>query len=179
MFTDQDGTTHWEAHGAEAEHGFNFMAQLHGSDVENAVWVVPGSHRWGHLDIPQLVAAHGERLPGAVPMVCAAGDVAIANRNALHCSYPNRSDRTRITLNFGFHKRAAVDAARGADGAPRYEPAEVDRKSRAIALAAAARATHFPAERRFVYKPAAADPPAWAGWDETAREVFAGCKIGL
>ena len=35
----------------------------------------------------------------------------IANRNALHCSYPNRSRRTRITLNFGFHKRSAVLAA--------------------------------------------------------------------
>ena len=87
------------------------MAQLHGSTAENAVWVLPRSHRWGHLDIPQIIAQHGERVPGALPLITNPGDVAMCNRNCLHCSYPNTSDRTRITLNFGFHKRSAVDAA--------------------------------------------------------------------
>ena len=49
--------------------------QLHGSTAANAVWILPGSHRWGHLDIPQMVATHGERLPTAVPMISEPGDV--------------------------------------------------------------------------------------------------------
>jgi ectoine hydroxylase-related dioxygenase (phytanoyl-CoA dioxygenase family) len=137
--TDQDGTTHWEAFGANAEHGFNFMAQLHGSTADNAVWALPRSHRWGHLDIPQLVAQHGERVPGALPMITSPGDVVICNRNALHCSYPNTSDRSRITLNFGFHKRSAVDAAGDALRLPGADTstlraAEIDRRCRAIPL---------------------------------------------
>jgi ectoine hydroxylase-related dioxygenase (phytanoyl-CoA dioxygenase family) len=137
--TDQDGTTHWEDFGAKAEHGFNFMAQLHGSTADNAVWVLPGSHRWGHLDIPQIIAQHGERVPGALPMITSPGDVVICNRNALHCSYPNTSDQTRITLNFGFHKRSAVDAAGDALRLPGADTstlraAEIDRRCRAIPL---------------------------------------------
>ena len=136
-----DGTTHWEAHREKAEHGFNYMAQLHGSTAENAVWVLPRSHRWGHLDIPQIIAQHGERVPGALPLVTEPGDVAMCNRNCLHCSYPNTSDRTRITLNFGFHKRSAVDAAgellrlpNGPDTVAEGDEvaAEIDRRCRAI-----------------------------------------------
>ena len=59
------------------------MAQLHGSTAENAVWVLPRSHRWGHLDIPQMIAQHGERVPGALPLVTEPGDVAMCNRNCL------------------------------------------------------------------------------------------------
>lgn len=137
--TDQDGTTHWEAFGDRAEHGFNFMAQLHGSTAENAVWVLPRSHRWGHLDIPQIIAQHGERVPGALPMITSPGDVVICNRNALHCSYPNTSDRTRITLNFGFHKRSAVNAAGDMLRLPGSDTSaeraiEIDRRCRAIPL---------------------------------------------
>ena len=33
-----------------------------GSTADNAVWVLPRSHRWGHLDIPQIIAQHGERV---------------------------------------------------------------------------------------------------------------------
>lgn len=125
--------------GDKAEHGFNFMAQLHGSTAENAVWAVPGSHRWGHLDIPQIIAEHGERLPGALPMITEPGDVVICNRNALHCSYPNISDRTRITMNFGFHKRSAVDAAGEQVHLPDVDTdeqraAEIERRCRAIPM---------------------------------------------
>ena len=119
------------------------MAQLHGSTAENAVWVLPRSHRWGHLDIPQIIAQHGERVPGALPLITNPGDVAMCNRNCLHCSYPNTSDRTRITLNFGFHKRSAVDAAgellrlpNGPDTVAEGDevPAEIDRRCRAIPM---------------------------------------------
>ena len=84
----------------------------------------------GHLDIPQIVGQHGERIPGALPMITSPGDVVICNRNALHCSYPNTSDRERVTLNFGFHRRSAVDAAKIGENA-----LEIDRRCRAIPLA--------------------------------------------
>ena len=67
----------------------------------------------------------------------------MCNRNCLHCSYPNTSDRTRITLNFGFHKRSAVDAAgellrlpNGPDTVAEGDevPAEIDRRCRAIPM---------------------------------------------
>ena len=113
----QDGSTHWGVQHPPAgwpaaapfpDHGFNFLAQLFGQTAENGVWVVPGTHRSGRLDVAALVAAHGERLPGAVPTVAAAGDVVMQNRNALHGSFANTSAQRRVTLNFGFHPRHAV-----------------------------------------------------------------------
>ena len=71
----QDGLTHWNSPDwDQGSHGFNFMAQLYGCTPANGVWVVPGSHKLGKADIPALVAAAGsERLPDAVPIVCAPG----------------------------------------------------------------------------------------------------------
>ena len=84
-----DGTTHWDKE--HPEHGFNFMCQLYTSTAENGVWAVPKTHRQGKIDIIELVQQHGDRLPGAVPMVMEPGDVCIANRNVLHGSFPNVS----------------------------------------------------------------------------------------
>ena len=72
----QDGTTHWDSpdwdHGA---HGFNFMTQLYPSTAANGVWVLPGSHKRGKSDIRKMVAESGsDRIEGAVPMLCDAGD---------------------------------------------------------------------------------------------------------
>ena len=71
----QDGTTHWDSpEWDQGIHGFNFMAQLYGCTAANGVWVVPGSHKLGKIDIAALVAKAGsERLPDAVPMICPAG----------------------------------------------------------------------------------------------------------
>ena len=45
------------------------MGQLYGCTAANGVWVVPGSHKLGKIDIKQWVAEAGtERLPEAVPM---------------------------------------------------------------------------------------------------------------
>ena len=73
----QDGTTHWgRANWDENIHGFNFMAQLCRTTPENALWVVPGSHKLGKIDIKARVDAVGtDRLPDAVPMLCEPGDV--------------------------------------------------------------------------------------------------------
>ena len=51
----QDGNTHWESENFdEGIHGFNFMAQVYGSTAVNGVWVKPGSHKVGKIDIKQL-----------------------------------------------------------------------------------------------------------------------------
>ena len=65
----QDGTRLWEHPAWNQEtHGFNFMAQLDATDGGNALWVVPGTHRLGKLDIAAVVERNGgaERLHDAV-----------------------------------------------------------------------------------------------------------------
>lgn len=103
----QDGTTHWDtARFHKGSHGFNFMAQLYGCNAANGLWVVPGSHL-ARADIKAMCEAAGsDRLPDAVTMLCAPGDVGICNRQALHGSFANTSDQMRVTVNFGFHPRA-------------------------------------------------------------------------
>ena len=106
----QDGVTHWDNPDFDQDiHGFNFMAQVFGSTAVNGVWVLPGTHKHGKLDIADLVGSSGsERLEGAVPIVCNPGDVAICNRQLLHGSFPNCGFEPRVTVNFGFHRRSSV-----------------------------------------------------------------------
>ena len=62
----QDGTTHWDKPDwDEGTHGFNFMFQFYGSTAANGVWVIPGSHKQGKLDIKKMIQANGgsDRLP--------------------------------------------------------------------------------------------------------------------
>ena len=111
----QDGVTHWQSPDwDQGVHGFNFMGQLYGCTAANGVWVVPGSHKRGKADIRKLVADAGsERLPDAVPIIAAPGDVAITNRQALHGSFANTSKDWRVTLNMGFHRRRSVLGVKG------------------------------------------------------------------
>ncbi len=154
----QDGTTHWESSDLdEGTHGFNFMGQLYGCTPANGVWVVPGSHRLGKVDIKAMVEAAGsDRLPDAVPLVCAPGDVAICNRQAVHGSFANTSPDPRITYNFGFHRRRSVLGAKGGgihNAVITYDEARVDARSSVIALAIASRKQHWPDEAAFDYAP--------------------------
>jgi len=59
----QDGDTHWNSTNFEENiHGFNFMAQVFGSTPVNGVWVVPGTHKLGKMDIRKMVEeSHSER----------------------------------------------------------------------------------------------------------------------
>src|SRR5262249_57508199 len=104
----QDGVTHWDSpEWDEGIHGFNFMGQLYGCTAANGVWVVPGSHKRGRIDIKAEAAKAGtERLPDAVPIICAPGDVAMTNRQALHGSFANTSRDWRGTGEFGLFPRA-------------------------------------------------------------------------
>eukprot|EP01048_Picozoa_sp_COSAG05_P004241 COSAG05_NODE_221_length_13654_cov_29.450103_13_plen_159_part_00 len=158
------------------------MAQIFGCDEKNAVWVLPHSHRAPRADIPALLAAHGgsDVLPGAVPLICDAGDVVICDRNALHCSYPNFSPKLRVTFNFGAHRRRWVlhSRARAQHG---YDEARVARRARCIQVAANARAQHFPSEQPFVYAPLQHEvhQNVWDGWNGSCVEVLDSPMISL
>jgi ectoine hydroxylase-related dioxygenase (phytanoyl-CoA dioxygenase family) len=170
----QDGWTHWDSPDLdEGSHGFNFMAQLYGCSPANGLWVVPGSHRKGKADVAALVAAAGtERLPQAVPLVCAPGDVAITNRQAVHGSFANTSPDWRVTVNMGFHRRRSVlgVAGGGVHNAPAvYDAARIAERARVIGWAIDARRQRFPDETPFVYAPQAGET---LRWDEAARAAL-------
>jgi ectoine hydroxylase-related dioxygenase (phytanoyl-CoA dioxygenase family) len=169
----QDGVTHWDSPDFDEDiHGFNFMAQVYGSTAVNGVWVLPGTHKQGKLDIKALVAESGsERLEGAVPIVCNPGDVVMCNRQLLHGSFPNCGFEPRITVNFGFHKRSSVLGVMGGgihSDAQVFDEAIVARRSRAIGYAIDARKQRFPDETPYDYQPLAAAANDYR-WDESAR----------
>ena len=158
----QDGTTHWDSPELDAgTHGFNFMAQIYPTTPENGLWLVPGTHCRGKIDIKALVAANGgsDRLPGAVPMVCGPGDIALVNRQILHGAFANRSDRRRVSLTFGFHRRASVAGVVG-ELPDAYDDERIHRRAQVVALAIDARRQRFPGEPQFVYQPLAAEADA-------------------
>ena len=169
----QDGTTHWGTpYWDETCHGFNFMGQLYGCTAANGVWVVPGSHKLGKLDIKAIADKAGsDRLPDAVPLLCNPGDVAICNRQLLHGSFANTSPDWRVTINFGFHRRASVLGVRGGGvhNAPAvYDAQRIRKRSRLIGYAIDARRKRFPGEVPFIYKPHA-DSGERFDWDDEAR----------
>ena len=172
----QDGTTHWGAPDwDEGTHGFNFMGQLYGCSAANGVWVVPGSHKLGKIDIKAWVAEAGsERLPEAVPIIAKPGDVAITNRQSLHGSFANTSKDWRVTFNMGFHRRRSVlgveaGGVHNAKGV--YDETRIAERAKMIGYAIAARRQRFPNERSFVYKPHA-DAGLSFAWDADSNAVF-------
>ena len=169
----QDGVTHWDSPDFDENiHGFNFMAQLYGSTAVNGVWVLPGSHKLGKIDITDLVAESGsERLEGAVPLVCDRGDVVICNRQALHGSFPNSGFEPRLTVNFGFHKRSSVLGVKGGgihSDAQVFDDEIIARRSKVLGYAIAARKERYPDEMAYTYQPFEAAGLSF-DWNEAAR----------
>jgi hypothetical protein len=167
----QDGTTRWDSPDWDpGTHGFNFMVQLYGSTAANGVWVIPGSHKTGKINIREIKAANGgsDRFPEAVPIVCNAGDVAITNRQVLHGSFANTSPDTRVSVNFGFHRRKSVLGVRRSSGEV-YDEKRIHERSRIIALAIDARQERYPNEPRYVYQPLVGEEEA-NRWSEETRE---------
>ncbi|MEM7253872.1 MAG: phytanoyl-CoA dioxygenase family protein [Pseudomonadota bacterium] len=158
----QDGWTHWNSPELNNNsHGFNFMMQLYGCDAANGLWIVPGSHREGRVDIKAMAKAAGsDRLPQAVPAICAPGDVLITNRQALHGSFANTSPNVRVTINFGFHRRQSV---LGIESGGVHNPVSVytdeyiRERSKVIMWGIDARRQRFPDEAAFNYKPFAGE----------------------
>ncbi|HTE36119.1 MAG TPA: phytanoyl-CoA dioxygenase family protein [Reyranella sp.] len=162
----QDGTTHWDSPDwDQGVHGFNFMAQLYGCTPANGVWVVPGSHKQGRIDIRTLVARAGsERLPEAVPMICKPGDVAMTNRQALHGSFANTSKDWRVTVNFGFHRRTSVLGVTAGgihNKAATYDAERIAKRARLIGYGIDARRQRFADETPYAYAPQAGKTYRW------------------
>lgn len=156
----QDGVTHWDSPDwDEGIHGFNFQVQLYDTSAQSCLWVVPGTHKAGKLDIKHLVTEQGsEQLPDAVPLHAKAGDVTIVNRQALHCSFANTSADQRISLTFGFHRRLSVLGAKGALSETAdtfYDEQRIDDRSKVISVAIDARAQFYPDEISYPYQPMA------------------------
>lgn len=154
----QDGDTYWDhPEFDENIHGFNFMVQLYGSTPVNGVWVVPGTHKLGKMDIKKMVEeSGGERLKEAVPIVCAPGDAVICNRQLVHGSFANTGFEPRLTVNFGFHKRSSVLDVEGAGihcPAAVYDQDVIRERSKVIGYAIDARQKKYPDEQPYDYKP--------------------------
>ena len=169
----QDGVTHWDSPDFDENiHGFNFMAQLYGSTAVNGVWVLPGSHKLGKIDITELVAeSESERIEGAVPLVCDRGDVVICNRQALHGSFPNSGFEPRLTVNFGFHKRSSVLGVKGGgihSDAQVFDDEIIARRSKVLGYAIAARKERYPDEMAYTYQPFEAAGRSFE-WNDAAR----------
>jgi hypothetical protein len=172
----QDGTTHWDSpQWDQGVHGFNFMAQLYGCTAANGVWVVPGSHKLGKIDIAALAAKAGsERLPEAVPMICKPGDVVITNRQSLHGSFANTSKDWRVTVNFGFHRRKSVLGVKAGGVHNKeavYDAERIRERARLIGYAIDARRQRFPHETPYAYKPHV-DAGLTYRWDEKAKAAI-------
>jgi hypothetical protein len=167
----QDGYTHWQSPKLdENTHGFSFMMQLYGCNAANGLWIVPGSHR-AKADIKALVAAAGsDRLADAVPLICGPGDVAMCNRQALHCSFANTSGDVRVTVNFGFHRRASLlDVNAGtAEDPVFFDDVRIRTRARLIQYAIDARAQRYPDETSYRYAPFA-DAAEQYRWTPAAR----------
>jgi ectoine hydroxylase-related dioxygenase (phytanoyl-CoA dioxygenase family) len=127
---------------------------------------VPGSHR-SKADIRAMVAAAGsDRLPDAVPLICGPGDVAMCNRQALHCSFANTSDDVRVTFNFGFHRRRSILGVTSGEAV--FDAARIRSRSRLIAYAIDARRQRFPNETPYRCAPLAGDEARYR-WTAAAR----------
>lgn len=172
----QDGDTHWDSPDFdEGSHGFNFMGQIYGSTAVNGVWVLPGSHKLGRVDIVKLVKDAGtERLPDAVPIICNPGDVVISNRQIVHGSFANTGFETRVSVNFGFNRRASVLNVRGAGihaEAATFDAEFIKERSRLIGLAIDARRQRFPDETPYSYAPFVEDQDTYIWNAETQTSL--------
>lgn len=169
----QDGTTHWDSDKFDdGIHGFNFMAQVYGSTAVNGVWVLPGSHKLGKMDIKQLVKESGsERIAGTVPLVCDAGDVIICNRQLVHGSFANTGFEPRITVNMGFHRRSSVLGVMGAGthgNVQMFDAELIAKRSEVIGYGIDARRQRFTDETPFLYQPFVEQGLSYT-WNEEAK----------
>ena len=174
----QDGVTHWESPDwDEGSHGFNFQVQLYPTTPANCLWVVPGTHKGGRIDIPRRVRENGgdEKFPDAVPLICEPGDVTAVNRQMLHGSFANTSPDKRISITMGFHRRRSVLGQRGKlsmDADAVYDEQRIFERSAVIQVAIDARRQRFPEEAPFRYRPFEGLEERFRYNDETFERVI-------
>ena len=174
----QDGVTYWDSPDwDEGIHGVNFQAQLNRTSAFSCLWVVPGTHKLGRVDIQARVDANGgsDQLPDAIPLHCEPGDVTIVNRQTLHSSFANTSDDFRVSVSWGFHRRKAVAGQHGHLMQPAdvvYDDDFIDQRASVVQVAIDARRQVYRDETPFVYQPfkGAADRFRWC--PETFERVI-------
>lgn len=155
----QDGVTHWDsAAWDEGIHGFNYQCQLNKTTAMSCLWIVPGTHKQGRVDIQAMVEANGgsDQLPDAIPLHCEPGDVTIVNRQTLHSSFANTSGDFRISVSWGMHRRQAVEGQHGHLMQPKhviYDDDFIDRRASVIQVAIDARRQYYRDEEPYVYQP--------------------------
>tara|TARA_B100001179_G_scaffold181928_1_gene137307 strand:+ start:127 stop:1311 length:1185 start_codon:yes stop_codon:yes gene_type:complete len=184
----QDGATHWDnPRWHPGIHGFNFQVQLYPTTPANALWIVPGSHAEGRIDIRALVLTNegGERLPDAIPLVTGAGDVTIVSRQMLHGSFANTSPDPRVSITFGFYPHSSVlgvsgglntalDEKKGSKKGSKkvYDAEHIRRRSAVVQVALDARHQARPDERRYLYAPFAKVEDEYRYGPETIASVL-------
>jgi ectoine hydroxylase-related dioxygenase (phytanoyl-CoA dioxygenase family) len=175
----QDGVTHWDSpNWDEGIHGFNFQVQLYATTPANSLWIVPGSHKKGRVDIKTLMKknAGSDQLPGAMPLVCTPGSVTLVNRQMLHGSFANTSPDIRISITFGFHRKASVLGQKAVlsmnSSNSVYDEKRIFERSAVIQVAIDARHQHHKKEKSFQYKPFKGLEKEYLFSDDTFRRVI-------
>ena len=136
--------------GPQPERGLNVGIYLYPSNEKNGcLYVIPGSHLKGQIDIEKEIEQHGQRLPNAIPVATEPGDVVLHSRNLIHGSFPNTSPDLRVTVYFGFHARATVQNV--------YPPDHIAKREAVIPLCIQSRKNSglFPNETPYTYQPQA------------------------
>ncbi|NKB99591.1 MAG: phytanoyl-CoA dioxygenase [Pseudomonadales bacterium] len=179
----QDGMTHWDSPTLDrGTHGFNFMTQLYRTTPASALWIVPGTHDIGHINIADRIENNDDSvfLPDAVPLLAEPGDVAVCSRQMLHGSFPNPSTDARVTYVFGFHRRESVVGVEAFNYVQKkeitYDEERIAERSKVIALAIDARAQLHQDETPYRYEPCA-DVPDLTFTPENERDVLHGYNL--
>jgi phytanoyl-CoA hydroxylase len=98
------------------ERGLNVGIYLHtSSEANGCLRVIPDTHRGGKIDVRTMRNTHGPILPGSLPLLASPGDISLHDRSLIHGSLPNTSSDLRVTIYFGYHKLASVEAIHDAD----------------------------------------------------------------
>jgi hypothetical protein len=93
----------------------------------------------------------------------------------LHGSFANSSPDLRISITFGFHRRASVLGAKAAlsvESNDVYDAQRIHERAAVIAVAIDARHQRFPAETPYCYKPFAGQEGAFRFNDATFNSVI-------
>lgn len=93
---------------------FNVDIYLEPSHEGNGcLWAIPGTHRDGTVDVDHMVAAHGWKLPGAVPLEVEPGDVMLHHVAVVHGSPENRGPDLRRTFYIHYMADETLEDAYG------------------------------------------------------------------
>lgn len=99
---------------------FNVDFYMDPSDLNNCLWVYPGSHLWPEAKIREITSKPGFDTTGAIPVPLEAGDVIFHNILVLHGSPSSETPKVRRVCYYEF-RAAHIEAAVGPH-TPEYIP---------------------------------------------------------